>query len=142
MSSQFSLSIMIIQPLPNTRVQDDLGYVIAQFSMMYFLNGLRKKVASSKGQIEINYKVVLYAQAHFSHIYILTYHRCNLYHPLLNGHQIPKVITDYEDYLLISVNGTVLTCHVVVATEHHHDSDVVGGTSAIVSSNATMIAVF
>ena len=69
-----------------------------------------RKLPLQKGRFEINYKVVLYAQAHISHIPTMTYHRCNLYHPLMHGTSHSIAYTQYyENYLLSIVNCTDLS---------------------------------
>ena len=63
-----------------------------------------RKLPLQKGRFEINWKVVPLWSSSLSHIPTLTYHRCNLYHPLMHRHQIPNLITNYENYLMSRVN--------------------------------------
>ena len=80
-----------------------------------------RKLPLQKGRFEINYKVVLYAQAHISHIPTMTYHRCNLYHPLMHGtsHSI-AYIKYYENYLLSIVNCTDLSSSSDTLSKPYH----------------------
>ena len=79
-----------------------------QFSVMHLKIDCNRKLSLQKGRFEIYYKVLLLCSSS-----VLSHTRIgNLYPPLMHGHHIPKVIMDYENYLLSRKN--VLICQVVV----------------------------